>query len=446
MNAAEQDKWLERAASQFQTPCYVYFTDSIEERIALLRDSFDGRFALSYAVKSNPNPALLRWLNGRIEHLDISSVGELRLAVQAGWDPAQISFTGPAKRDFELEEAIAAGLGLLVIESLREARVASAIASRLGLTQQVLIRIAPDSVPKGFGDQMAGRPCAFGIDVEDADAALREILSLPGLSVAGLHIYSGTQSLKPEAICANYLGFMTIFAALAAEHGLRPEKLVFGSGMGIAYHDQDMPLVLDEIAASIGPELDRFRETPAFADTEMVLELGRYLVGEAGYFLTRVVSIKESRGTRIAICDGGMNNHLPAAGLFGMVMRRNYRMHKVGGAAGPIEKVDISGPLCTSIDRLASGIELPRLEEGDVVAIHNSGAYGLTASPLHFISHAPPAELMVCGNEITDISRYFGDVPPANRPIGPVTHQDADFSHPPREDSNQRISALKTEA
>lgn len=411
MNASDRDKWLERAASQFQTPAYVYFTDLIEQRIALLRD----RFALSYAVKSNPNPALLRWLNGRIEHLDISSVGELRLAVQAGWDPAQISFTGPAKRELELEEAIAAGLGLLVVESLREARMASAIASRLGINQQVLVRIAPDSVPKGFGDQMAGRPCPFGIDIEDADAALREIRALPGLTIAGLHIYSGTQSLKPEAIVANYRNFMAIFAALSAEHGLQPEKLVFGSGMGVAYHDNDVPLALDEIAGSIGPELDAFREAPAFADTELVLELGRYLVGEAGYFLTRVISIKESRGTRIAICDGGMNNHLPAAGLFGMVMRRNYTMHKVGGAVGPVEKIDISGPLCTSIDRLASGIELPHVEEGDVIAIHNSGAYGLTASPIHFISHAPPAELIVCEDSIMDVSRDFGEL----RPVRP---------------------------
>jgi diaminopimelate decarboxylase len=422
MNAAERDKWLERAASQFQTPAYAYFTDPIEERIALLRDRIGGRFALSYAVKSNPNPALLRWLNGRIEHLDISSIGELRVAVQAGWDPAQISFTGPAKRESELEEAIAAGLGLLVVESLREARMASAIASRMGLIQQVLIRIAPDSVPKGFGDQMAGRPCPFGIDIEDADAALREIRALPGLSIAGLHIYAGTQSLKPEAIVANYRNFMAIFTALSATHGLQPDKLVFGSGMGVPYHDQDVPLDLSEIADTIGPELDEFRQNPAFADTELMLELGRYLVGEAGYFLTRVVSIKESRGTRIAICDGGMNNHLPAAGLFGMVMRRNYTMHKVGGTDGPVEKIDISGPLCTSIDRLASGIELPHVEEGDVIAIHNSGAYGLTASPIHFISHAPPAELLICEGSIADVSRDFGDMPSADgRAESPAT-------------------------
>lgn len=409
MNLTDIDDWLKTASDRFPTPLYVYFTRQIEDRIALLRESFGHRFALSFAVKSNPNPALLNWLNGRIEHLDISSSGELRLALRAGWDPAQISFTGPAKRECELREAISAGIGLLIVESLREARLASAIAMQIGRQQRMLVRIAPDHVPKGFGDQMAGRPSAFGIDIEVAGDAICEILSLPGLTLKGLHVYSGTQCLKPEAIAENFRSFFSIFNSLCSYHDLFPENLIFGSGLGVAYHDQDTPLVLDQVADLIIPDLDAFRETPANADAELVLELGRYLLGEAGYFLTRVIAIKESRGTRIAICDGGMNNHLPAAGLFGMAMRRNYSMHKVGGT-GPAEKVDIVGPLCTSIDRLASGIELPHLEEGDVIAVHNSGAYGLTASPLHFISHAPPAELLIDDNDISDVTRSLGDL------------------------------------
>jgi diaminopimelate decarboxylase len=134
------------------------------------------------------------------------------------------------------------------------------------------------------------------------------------------------------------------------------------------------------------------------------LELGRYLVGEAGYFLTRIVSIKESRGSRIGICDGGMNNHLPASGHFGMVIHRNYRMHRVGGGQ-ETEKIDLVGPLCTSIDRLASGALLPRLTEGDVIAIHCSGAYGLTASPIHFISHPLPREVLIEGSRIREATR-----------------------------------------
>jgi diaminopimelate decarboxylase len=146
-----------------------------------------------------------------------------------------------------------------------------------------------------------------------------------------------------------------------------------------------------------------------FAATRPTLELGRYLTAEAGYFVTRVVSIKQSRGARIAICDGGMNNHLPASGHFGMVIRRNYKMHKVGGGESS-EPVDVAGPLCTSIDRLATKISLPHLEEGDLIAVHNSGAYGLTASPFHFIGHRPPAEIMVCDGLLQDVTRFFEDI------------------------------------
>lgn len=411
MTPADADPWLERAAKDHGTPSFVYFTESIERRITSLRDGFGDRFALSFAVKSNPNPALLAWLNGRIDYLDISSIGEFRLALAAGWDPARISFTGPAKRECELREAIVGGIGLLIVESLREAHLADRIARSIGSTQPVLVRIAPDVVPKGFGDQMAGRPSPFGIDQEVADATISAIQLLSNLHIAGLHIYSGTQCLKAEAIVENYRGFIALFRDLCSARDISPEKLIFGSGLGVAYHDQDNDLDIAEVANGIAVDIDTLRFEPRFANSRPVLELGRYLVADAGYFLIRVVDVKQSRGTRIAICDGGMNNHLPASGHFGMVIRRNYRMHRVGGGEGE-QRIDIVGPLCTSIDRLGSSVALPPIAEGDLIAIHNSGAYGLTASPFHFISHSPPAELMVSDGALHDITRFFPDAPP----------------------------------
>jgi diaminopimelate decarboxylase len=225
------------------------------------------------------------------------------------------------------------------------------------------------------------------------------------LRCIGLHIYSGTQCLKPAAIVENYRNFLSIFGDVCGQFGLTPQKLVPGSGLGIPYHDEDEALNLDEVAGEFVGDLDQFKSQNRFSRTQLVLELGRYLVGESGYFVTRVVSIKQSRGARIGICDGGMNNHLPASGNFGMVVPRNYSMHKVGGS-GTDEKIDLVGPLCTSIDRLARARLLPRVEAGDVIAVHNSGSYGLTASPIHFISHAPPREILVESTGMRDVTRF----------------------------------------
>ena len=409
---ARIDAVLGAAAERFDTPSYVYLTDLIEDRLADLQQAFGRWFALSYAVKSNPNPGLLDWLRERIDYLDISSGGEFTLAARAGWQAERISFTGPAKRRDELQAVIAADLGELVIESLREARLANEIAAASGRRQTIVVRLSPDRVPKGFGDHMAGRPSPFGIDIEEAPEALAEIAAMPHLRQAGLHIYSGTQSLKPAAICENWRIFMQIFRDTCAALDLRPEKLIFGSGLGIPYHPGDQALNLSEIAAEIGPELDAFRAEPRFADTRLVLELGRHLVGEAGFFVTRVISVKESRGSRIAICDGGLNANLAASGNFGMVLRRNYVMHRVGGDDGgarPEEKLDISGPLCTSIDKLGGAVLLPRVEEGDLIAIHSCGAYGPSASPVYFISHPLPREVLSLGGQLVDVTRIRGE-------------------------------------
>lgn len=405
------DALLAEIARRHGTPAYVYSCDLIADRLAALRADLGRWFAISYAVKSNPNPALLDWMRGRVDGLDISSGGEFALAMQAGWDPGRISFTGPAKREAELRAAIEGGVGELVLESLREARLADRLAAEAGRIQPVLVRITPDRVPKGFGDQMAGRPSPFGVDLEEAPDTLARIRALPHLRIAGLHIYSGTQALKPEPICENWRIFIAIFRDLCAGLDLAPARLVFGSGLGIVYHPGGTAPDTGAIAAMIGPDLDALRAEPRFRDTRLVLELGRHIVGPAGWFLTSVVSVKTSRGTRIAICDGGMNANMAAAGNFGMVLRRNYVMHRLGGDEGgarPLIAQDIAGPLCTSLDRLGSAVLLPRLDEGCVLAIHAAGAYGPTASPLHFISHPPPAEILIEGGQMRDVTRRFG--------------------------------------
>ena len=388
---------LRRIAEERGTPCFVYFMDDVYARIASVREAFDDLFGLSYAMKCNPHPAVLKRLQSRVDTLDISSGGELATAVEMGWPTELISFTGPAKRTAELQAAVEHRIGEVILESVNEAKQLDEIAAAAGITQAVCVRIAPQNVPKGFGVKMSGKPCQFGVDEEDLDDALPRIKSLANLELVGLHIYSGTQCLKPAAIAENYENFVRIFRRSCETHDITPEKLIFGSGIGIPYHDKDEPVNLAPIAERIKPVLRKLKSEPRFAHTQLLLETGRYLIGEAGIYLTRVVNKKHSRGSDICVFDGGMNHHLGACGHLGMMLHRNYRMTKITADATGAEEqpYDLFGPLCTSIDTLGRGVKFRGLDTGDVIGVHCSGAYGVTASPLNFISHDPPSELIV---------------------------------------------------
>lgn len=423
---------LSRLARAYGTPCFVYFAADIDHRLDQLSRAFGGRFEISYAVKSNPNQAILKHLAGRIPLLDISSAGELDRALAAGWDGSRVSFTGPAKRAVELAAAVENRIGAVVVESMTEARLLDeavrsyvtrppasteppAPGKERAQRQPVLIRISPAKMPRGFGIGMAGKPVQFGIDEEDLDPAVEAIRELTHLDLRGFHIYSGTQCLDAEAIIQNYANFVAVFRGVCENHDIEPETLIFGSGLGIPYHAGDEPLDLATVARGTNPVLDELKSLERFSNTRFVLELGRHLVGEAGYYVTGVVNIKLSRGTKIAICDGGMNHHLGACGHLGSIIHRNYPMFRAGsaredegaaaapqaaGASPPLasdgnETYNLVGPLCTSIDTLGMSVELPRLEIGDLVAVGCSGAYGPSASPIDFISHPPAKELFV---------------------------------------------------
>jgi diaminopimelate decarboxylase len=392
---------LARIAQEIGTPCYVYFIDQVHARIESIRQAFAGQFGVSYAMKSNPHPAILRRLMDRVDTLDISSGGELATARKVGWPAERISFTGPGKRRKELEAAVDYRIGEVILESLHEARQLDEIARRMGRTQDVLIRVAPHKVPRGFGTHMTGKASQFGIDEEVLDSAVAEIRRLPNLRLCGFHIYSGSQCLKPDAIAENYEIFLDIFQRACSTHDITPKKLIFGSGIGVPYNDSDQSVELAPIAERIVPLLKELKRDPRYCATPLLLETGRFLVGEAGVYLTRVVTRKESRGSTICVMDGGMNHHLAAAGHMGMVIHRPYPMFKVWSERpdGPEQPFDLYGCLCTSIDHLGKGVTFPGLDVGDVIGIRSSGAYGVTASPIHFISHEPPREVLVEGSD-----------------------------------------------
>ena len=397
-------KQLQAAAEMAGTPCYVYDMDIIRERFALLGGLFGRNFGVSFAVKSNPNTELLRRLLPHVVTLDVSSYKEVERGIAAGCPPARLTFSGPAKRVAEIEGAVSTGIGELVLESISEAEIASAAAVALGVEQHVLIRINPSWMPRHFGVNMAGKASQFGVDEEVLDESIDRILALPGLKLIGFHIYSGTNSLNDEAIAENFANFITLFRRASAHAGITPEKLIFGSGFGIPYNDGDKTLDIEALAGRIMPMIDDLRTDPTFAKTACVLEMGRWLIGPGGWLLTGVIAEKASRGVEIRACDAGFNNHLAACGMMGTVIRRNWSFANVSNAGAPAGKYLLVGPLCTTIDVLASDISLPEVRVGDVLSVSNSGAYGLTASPTRFISHPEPAEVIADAGQLIDVT------------------------------------------
>ncbi len=396
--------WRCSVAQTFGTPVYVYDLDILTSRLALLSNLFGNRFGLSYAIKANPNMAILRAILPWLSTFDASSFAEVERAITVGMSPDRITFSGPAKRPQEIARAISLGLGELVVESVHEARQASQLAQGMGRIQNVLVRINPSRVPRGFGASMAATPSQFGIDEEDIAASLPEITSLPGLRLIGFHIYSGTNCRTPQPIADNFQIFADIFRRAQAISGIEPTRLVFGSGFGIPYLAGEAELDHTALPALINPVIDALKAETAFANASCNLELGRWLIGPAGWLLTQVISAKQSRGTSICTCDAGFNNHLAAASMMGTVIPRNWVFENISNPDGAIGRYTLTGPLCTSIDRLALGIDLPEVRPQDVLAIAMSGAYGLTASPTRFISHPEPKEIVAQSGQLTDVT------------------------------------------
>ncbi|MGV3554995.1 MAG: pyridoxal-dependent decarboxylase, exosortase A system-associated [Croceibacterium sp.] len=374
------------------TPLFVYSAEMIRRRVAGLRAAMPGRLRLHYAVKANPFAPLLDLMTGLVDGFDIASQGELRMALEAGQDPERISFAGPGKRDDELRAAIAAGV-TLNLESAGEARRALAIGEHEGVAPRLAVRVNPDFELRGSGMKMGGGAKPFGVDAAQVAALARDVIAA-GAEWRGLHIFAGSQALDAAAIIEMQGSVLDLAARLAGEIGKPLPHLNMGGGFGIPYFHGDRPLDV----AAVGAGLDRrFAALPqALEDTEFAIELGRYLVGEAGVYLTKIVDRKVSHGRTYLVTDGGLHHQLAASGNFGSVVRRNYPLAVASRfTAEPEEEASVVGCLCTPLDRLADEAMLPRAEPGDLVAVFCAGAYGASASPAAFLGHGPAREVLV---------------------------------------------------
>ena len=370
------------------TPLFVYDSRRIADQVALFRSAFP-EVLLHYAVKANPYAPLLESIAQMVDGFDVASAGELGRVAHLG---LPISFAGPGKREQELETAIRAGI-TINLESEGEAERAIAICEKDGLTAKLAIRVNPPFGLKGSGQKMGGLPSQFGVDHDRVPTLIGRIVDA-GADWRGLHIYAGSQGLSAEALIDLQRETVALAASICEQAGQSPPEVNLGGGFGIPYFAKDEPLDIESVGAALANTLT---ERPKIlSETKFAIELGRWLVGEAGVYVARIVDRKESRGKTFLVTDGGLQHQLAASGNFGQLLRRNYPVAISSRfAAEPQEEVTITGCLCTPLDLLADEVMLPRAEVGDLVAIFCAGAYGLTASPAAFLSQPIAREILV---------------------------------------------------
>ena len=374
------------------TPFYAYDRGAMTRRVSELRAALPAGLSVHYAMKANPMPAVVQHMAGIVDGIDVASGRELRVALDTGMDAAHVSFAGPGKQNWELATAVAAGITVNV-ESEAELERLFAAGESCGRRPRVAVRVNPDFELKSSGMKMTGRASQFGVDAERVPAMLARI-GQAGAEFRGLHIYSGSQNLRAESLVEAQTQTFELAYRLANAAPSPIRLLNIGGGFGIPYFPGDRPLDLSPVAENLALRLEEAREK--LPEAEIALELGRYLVGEAGVYVCRVIDRKVSRGQVFLITDGGLHHHLAASGNFGQVIRKNYPVvigTRMDAPAG--DPVDVVGPLCTPLDLLGRRMPLPHAEPGDLVVVLQSGAYGLSASPTRFLGHPAPREVLV---------------------------------------------------
>ena len=409
-------------AKEYGTPLFVYDRCILDLKWNLLRQALPSEFSIFYSVKANPNQTILRHFLSKGAGLEIASGGEFCQALSAGCSPENILFAGPGKTESELELVLSKGIGEIHLESRLEAERVCAIARRLKARARVAVRVNPSGEAEGGAMRMGGRPAPFGVDEESLDDFLDFLLAHPELDFGGIHLFAGTQILDANVLVDQYRKGLEIARRAAAKAGRPLRRLDFGGGLGVPYFSHEHPLDTAKLKPALEHVLNEVRNDAAFTGTQFLVEPGRYLVAEAGVYITKINDIKTSRGKKFLITDGGMHHHLAASGNLGQTIKRNYPVALLGKLNADVtEAVDVVGPLCTPLDVLARNISLPSAQVGDLVGIFQSGAYARAASPLNFLSHPSPPEVWVDGAKHRLIRRrgeysdYLRDLCPPER-------------------------------
>jgi diaminopimelate decarboxylase len=374
------------------TPCYIYDRNQIKNNIIALKTLLPKKVKLHYAIKANPMPNLVAHAANYLDGLDVASHQELLTALSTGIEPGKVSIAGPGKTEKSLLAAIISGV-VINVESKTELVRIQKIASLHKKQANVAFRINPDFELKGAAMKMSGGPKQFGIDAE-VFAETFSMVNEQSINFVGFHIFSGSQNLSVDALLESYRKALELAFVLSEQINVLPKQINIGGGIGVNYHSGQVPVDIKRLCLGLHELLDEM--ATKLIDTEVHLELGRFLVANAGMYLCKIVDIKESRGKTFWVCDGGMHHHLANSGNLGQVFRKNYPVFLANCIESTLtQHVDIVGPLCTPLDIIASNISLPMGEIGGYVAVMLSGAYGASASPQGFLSQGEALEMLI---------------------------------------------------
>ena len=374
------------------TPAFIYDNNIIGGQVARFRAAMPDGVALFYSVSANPNEELLTFLGRYVDGFRVVSGGELARLKHARLAGIPITFAGPGKRDAEIEAGIAIG-ATISIESEGEAGRILAIAASLGVAPKVAVRVNPPFTIEGGKVSFGAQPSPFGVDA-GAVPALVETLAGAGADWRGLHVFAAAQCLDQSALIDAHRAIVRCAGDIADVLGRPIPELNLGGGFDVPCFDGDQQLDIYELANALHQTL---REAPELlATTRISMELGRWLVGESGVYLTRVLDRTESCGHTFLTTDGGGHHFLRATGCLLERGRGNYPIAVANRfASAAEEEVTVTGCLATPNDVFGDEIMLPRAEPGDVIAIFAAGAYAMTASPTFWESRPPAHELLV---------------------------------------------------
>ena len=391
---------ISRIAQEYGTPFYLYHGEMIADRVRRVREALGTE--VSYSVKANPSLGVCQLIASEREAgAEVASSGELVVARAAGFEPEDIVFAGPAKTDDELHRAVEEGIFAVNVESLNEIDRLAHIAARAGKSIGVGLRINPEAQLMGSGMRMGGTVGQFGMDQAELEEAVRKTLSHPELILRGVHVYTATQVFEVEPLLEHCRNILEI-ALAAAEYTGHPLQMIdFGGGFGVPYFEKMTEFDLESFAGGFRELLASYRTDARLEGCRFLFELGRYLVADAGVYVTKAVDVKETRGKTFVVTDGGMNHHLTATGNMGQVFRKAYPLLNLTRMSGVPEDegVAVAGPCCTPLDLFGNNIPLVAPEAGDLIGVFYSGAYGFSASNLGFLSHPAPAEVLLWRGE-----------------------------------------------